>query len=81
MGDVAMTPTETLTHLRSKLEPKDQIRLTTYIEYVKEGAADSVVDGLRRELEDAIDDVMFHAATGRRKAFDAMATDKGDVDG
>jgi len=73
-----MTPTETLTHLQSKLEPKDQMRLTTYIEYVKETVADSVVDGLRRELEDAIDDVMFHAATGRRKAFDAMAKDQGE---
>lgn len=76
-----MTPTETLTHLRSKLEPKDQIRLTTYIEYVKEGAAQSVMDGISNDLEEAINDIGFHAATGRRKAFDAMAKDKGDADG
>ena len=73
-----MTPTETLAHLRSKLEPKDQLRLNVYLEYVKESAADSVMDGVRRELEDAIDDVMFRAATGRRRAFDAMAQDKGE---
>ena len=76
-----MTPTETFDHLMSKLDPRDQFRLLTYIEYVKESAADSVVDGLRSELEDAIDDVIFRAETGRRKAFDAMAKDKGDIDG
>jgi hypothetical protein len=73
-----MTPTETLAHLRSKLEPKDQLRLNVYLEYVKESAADSVMDGVRRELEDAIDDVLYRATTGRRRAFDAMAQDKGE---
>jgi len=73
-----MTPAETFDHLISKLGPRDQFRLLTYIEYVKETTANSVIDGTRHELEDAIDDVIFRAETNRRKAFDAMAQDKGE---